>query len=126
MVHGLDLVSFFEGTEVDYRGRKLSDILAWPDDKLELSHDYIQTVFPLPEESRINWSAILIDREVFDAFHSQPKLRTKLREAFTRMLSFYGFKWFEQEGVRSVCQTTDCYRETDTMDTILFSILSKF
>jgi hypothetical protein len=107
MAHKLDLISFFEGTELDYRGRSLTDILAWEDDQLELSHDYIQTLFPLPEESRINWSASIISRRVFDAFHSRPELRGKLREAFTRMLIFYGFKWLEHEGEKSVRQTTN-------------------
>jgi hypothetical protein len=117
MAHEPDLISFFEGTGVDYRGRKLSDILAWSDDQLELSHDYIQSVFPLPEESRINWSAKMVDRRVFDAFHSQPELRTKLREAFTRILLFYGFKWSGDEGEKSVCQATKYHPLPDTLET---------
>jgi hypothetical protein len=98
----LDLISFFEDTQGDYRGRKFSDMLKWPDYELETSHDYIQTLFPLPEASQVVWSATIVDRRVFDAFRAKPELRGKLREAFMRMLSFYGLKWCEDEGRRSV------------------------
>ena len=38
----------------DALGRQLDEILAWPDSKLESSHDYIQMLFPLPEGSPYN------------------------------------------------------------------------
>jgi hypothetical protein len=102
MTSKLDLIAYFEGAGGDVRGRMLSDILEWSDSKLEASHDYIQTLFPLPEESQINWSAAIIDREVFDAFRARPELRENLRAALTRMLSFYGFQWFEDAGEKKV------------------------
>lgn len=105
MAPKLDLVAFFECTEGDYRGRKFSDILEWSDSELEDSHDYIQTLFPLPEASQVNWSATIIDRRVFDAFRAKPELREKLRTALTRMLSFYGFKWQEINGEKNVRHT---------------------
>lgn len=105
MAPKLDLIAFFEGTGGDFRGRKFSDILEWSDNELEASHDYIQTLFPLPEASQINWSATIIDRKVFDAFRAQPELREKLRAALTRMLSFYGFQWLENAGQKKVRQT---------------------
>jgi hypothetical protein len=98
MAPKLDLLSFFEDTQGDYRGRKFSDILKWSDNELEASHDYIQTLFPLPEASQIVWNATIIDRRVFDAFRARPELQGKLREAFMRMLSFYGLVWVEGEG----------------------------
>lgn len=104
MAPKLDLVSFFEGTQGDHWGRKFSDILKWSDSELEYSHDYIQTLFPLPEASQIIWSATIIDSRVFDAFRARPELQAKLREAFMRMLSFYGLKWCEDEGGKSVRQ----------------------
>ena len=68
-----------------------SDILQWGVYELEGSHDYIQTLFPLPEESGVT-DAPIIDRQVFEAFRSRPELRSKLRESFEKMLWFYGFK----------------------------------
>jgi Opioid growth factor receptor (OGFr) conserved region len=92
------LVSFYEGTGRDHRGRRLSEILQWGVDRLESSHDYIQTLFPLPEESGVNWSAPVIDRKVFDAFRSRPELRGRLRDSFEKILWFYGFKLDRQSG----------------------------
>ena len=96
------MIAFYEGTRGDYRGRTLSDILRWSASKLESSHDYIQTLFPLPEGSGVNWDAPIIDRKVFDTFRSRHELRGKLRESFQRILWFYGFKLEYEDGVVKV------------------------
>lgn len=75
----------------DSRGRTLEQILAWGDEKLERSHNYIQMLFPLPEGSPYNWEAPVITREVMEAFRSRVELRDHLRKSFERMLDFYGF-----------------------------------
>jgi hypothetical protein len=46
------LLDFYRGVGADTEGRRLEDILAWPDDDLEEVHDFIQWLFPLPEPSR--------------------------------------------------------------------------
>jgi Opioid growth factor receptor (OGFr) conserved region len=92
------LISFYEGTGRDQRGRSLSQILQWGADRLESSHDYIQTLFPLPEESGVNWNAPIIDRQVFDAFRSRMELRGQLRDSFQKILWFYGFKLGHEDG----------------------------
>lgn len=76
----------------DAQGRTLSSILAWSDDELEHCHNYIQTLFPLPEPSPFNPAAPVISCGVFKAFRQDPALRNRLKEAFCRMLTFYGFK----------------------------------
>lgn len=86
------LIPFFKGTGSDHQGRTLAEILEWPDELLEDCHDYIQTLFPLPEASRFSWKSALIDVEVFEAFKSSQQLRGGLRKAFCRMLSFYGLE----------------------------------
>ena len=94
------LVRFYDPTSKgkDYRGRTLSQILSWSDEKLEASHDYIQYLFPLPEHSPYNYSAPIVNREVFNAFRSRPEIRAQLRKALARMLKFYGFKFNHPEG----------------------------
>lgn len=92
------LIAFFEGSEPDPHGRYLQQILRWSDQKLENSHDYIQTLFPLPEHSGVNWDAEVIDKEVFEAFRSRQDLQVALRAAFKRILNFYGFKTIEHDG----------------------------
>jgi hypothetical protein len=92
------LISFYEETGTDSRGRYLADILRWGVNKLESSHDYIQTLFPLPERSGINDLAPTIDRQVFEAFRSRVDLRDKLLDAFKKILWFYGFELATEDG----------------------------
>lgn len=92
------LTSFYDGSGTDPRGRKLSDILKWDANQLEASHDYIQILFPLPEESGVNWNAPIINKEVFDAFRGSVELKDAMRGAFSRMAWFYGFKVERKEG----------------------------
>lgn len=92
------LIEFYKGSGVDARGRRLNDIMRWKADKLESSHDYIQTLFPLPEGSMFNSSASIVDKEVFEAFRGDAELRDRLKESFGKILWFYGFKMEEEDG----------------------------
>jgi hypothetical protein len=96
------LIRFFDPTIAapDARNRTLAAILAWPDSQLESSHDYIQTVFPLPEESMFSFAPIAT-KEVRDAFLAQAELRASLRKALERMLSFYGLQFNAATGEES-------------------------
>lgn len=76
----------------DAEDRTLSEILRFPDRDLEYHHDYIQWLFPLPERSPFNPNAPQIDQATAEAFRTRPELRSRLRESFVRMLSFYGFE----------------------------------
>lgn len=103
------LVRFYEHPNggKDFKGRTLSSILQWHDDDLEDSHNYIQTLFPLPEGSPFNSQAPPIDKATCDAFHSRPELRGRLRESFVRILSFYGFELQERDGGLKVSPATN-------------------
>lgn len=87
-------VRFYDPTikASDSRGRTLTSILAWSDDRLEHSHDYIQILFPLPERSPFNFSAPVIDEQTFLQFRSSSELRDRLRDSLVRLLRFYGFR----------------------------------
>lgn len=87
------LIRFFDPAiaSPDARNRSLATILSWPDSRLESSHDYIQTVFPLPEESMFSFAPI-VTPEIRSAFLAQPELRASLRRALERMLKFYGLE----------------------------------
>jgi hypothetical protein len=85
------IVSFYSGGRDD-RGRTLDEILAWPDDQLELTHDYIQWLFPAPTRSAVNPSAPLVTAATRATFASRPELIDRLRHAFDRLLAFYGLK----------------------------------
>lgn len=84
-------VSFYSGG-VDHRGRTLDQILAWPDEELEVVHDYIQWVFPTVAPSGVNRSAPLVTDATRESFAESPELREALRRSLDRMLSFYGLR----------------------------------
>ena len=99
------LVRFYDPSiaEADNRGRTLNSILDWSDQDLEAVHNYIQTLFPLPEKSEYA-SAPIIDKATFEAFRSRPELQARLRDAFVRMLRFYGFVLTDRMGQLEVLQ----------------------
>jgi len=86
-------VAFYEGSAPDDRGRFLSDIIAFDDERIESVHDFIQWLFPMPERSGANPSAPILDRAAIDEFRARPELRASLRRSLDRMLAFYGFAW---------------------------------
>ncbi|KAI1171518.1 hypothetical protein F4777DRAFT_582802 [Nemania sp. FL0916] len=93
------LIQFFDPTikGPDARGRTLDQILAWSDAQLERQHDYIQTVFPLPEESVFAFEVPVVDEDAMLAFRRSPELRRSVLRALRRMGAFYGFDVVEEE-----------------------------
>ena len=90
------LMRFFGGG-VDDEGRTHAEIQGWDDARLELVHDYIQWLFPLPERSGANPYAPVLDAESIAALRSDPAMQARLRAGFLRMVAFYGFEMREGE-----------------------------
>ncbi|KAF7863931.1 hypothetical protein EAF04_006896 [Stromatinia cepivora] len=90
--HESPLVSFYRNKTPDTAGRFISQILKWNHGMLEDTHDYIQWLFPLPEESMVS-NAPLVDADVFAAFHSSSDLQSLLKNSLVKMLDFYGFEF---------------------------------
>lgn len=84
------LVDFYDLRGADNQGRRLEEILAWNDEQLEWCHDYIQTLFPLSEESMFA-DAPVVDEQTYLYWREHDGLQRNMRRAFERMLSFYGF-----------------------------------
>ena len=57
----MDVFHFLEGAIPDGRGRTLSMIMAFDDQKIESTHDFIQWIFPLDEPSRSHLGAPVLD-----------------------------------------------------------------
>jgi hypothetical protein len=85
-----EIVSFYDGTGTDHRGRPLDDLLAFGHDELEQHHDFIQWLFPLTVPSGVLDEARLVDEGTRKAFRERPELRANLRRALAVMLDFYG------------------------------------
>ena len=57
----MDILHFLEGAIPDGRGRTLSMIMAFDDQTIESTHDFIQWIFPLDEPSRSHPGAPVLD-----------------------------------------------------------------
>lgn len=68
----------------------LAEIVVQDDDWLELTHDYIQWLFPLTEHSLVVPGAPTLLPDDIRAFRSDDLLRSHMLVAFKRMLRFYG------------------------------------
>jgi hypothetical protein len=77
--------------DADDEGRTFDEILGWDDARLEMVHDYIQWIFPLPERSGANPWAPVLDAHTIAAIRDGAEMQGRLRAAFLRMLAFYGF-----------------------------------
>lgn len=54
------LIAFYDGSGKDDLGRSLQEILQWDANRLERTHNFIQTLFPLPEMSGVGHPLLLI------------------------------------------------------------------
>ncbi|MFT3804951.1 MAG: opioid growth factor receptor-related protein [Burkholderiaceae bacterium] len=86
------LLAFYLGSHPDDRGRMLREILDQNDTWFELTHDFIQWLFPLPEVSHANPHAPLLTRDVATLFRTDDILKRHLTASFLRMLRFYGLE----------------------------------
>jgi hypothetical protein len=101
------ILSFYGSGGTDHAGRTLEEILAWDDWHLEEVHDYIQWLFPLEELSRANPNAPLLTLEDIASFRESPERRQALRQAFIRILAFYGFEAIGSGGATLIRQSPD-------------------
>jgi hypothetical protein len=92
------IVDFYRGAKPDYLGRSLQDIWRWDNQRLELTHNYIQVLFPNQEPSRFNLSAPLLDQATIAAFRQDEQLRSSLATSLDVMLRFYGLEYQPQTG----------------------------
>jgi hypothetical protein len=87
------LLRFYLGGAADDRGRLLAEILRQDDDWLEVTHDFIQWLFPLQEASGANPGAPRVDAVTRNAFRGDPLLQRHLRASLLRMLAFLGLQF---------------------------------
>ncbi|WP_309093292.1 opioid growth factor receptor-related protein, partial [Phenylobacterium sp.] len=89
MGDGARLLAFLEGQGVDGRGRSLFDVLAFDDAALELNHDFIQWLFPLPEPSGAVPDAPVLTPEETAAIRGSSLAQCALAAATDRLDQFY-------------------------------------
>jgi hypothetical protein len=85
-----ELLAFYGDEGVSASGYSLEQILDWPDEDWEESHDFVQWLFPTDEPSLFNPDAPVLDAATIARFRNDPVLRHRLRRSFDRWLSFCG------------------------------------
>jgi len=86
------LVSFYRGEIGNDEGYMFEEMMNWDYDKIESCHSHIQWFFPMREKSMFNPDAPALNDEEIELFKADPELRTKVKEAFVKILDFYGFE----------------------------------
>lgn len=77
---------------MDHRRCTLDQALAWNDETLENTHDFIQWWFPLTEPSAFNSHAPVASRVEFEELEGNERVRAGVERAMHRMLGFYGLR----------------------------------
>ena len=83
------ILAFLEGEGTDARGRTLFDVLGFDDAALELNHDFIQWLFPLPEPSGAVPDAPVLTGADRQAIHDSTLAQCAMAAATDRMEAFY-------------------------------------
>jgi len=91
------IVAFYSGQAADAEGRRIEDIWAWDNQRLEDVHNYIQWLFPLVDRSRFNPHAPTLTEDDIQTFRASQELRTRVLSSFQRILQFYGLQCQVQE-----------------------------
>ena len=77
----MDIVGFLEGKTPDHRGRTLTMVLAFSDERAEQAHDCIQWLFPLDEPSgSVHGAPVLSDLDI-DEIKRSPAAQANLIKA---------------------------------------------
>jgi len=82
--------AFLAGEGPDGAGRRLADVIAFGDARIEGVHDFIQWCFPLREASLAVPGAPVLTRAEAEAIRADPAALAGLCAARDRMVRFYG------------------------------------
>jgi hypothetical protein len=86
------IVRFYRGEGRDGAGRTIEEVWQFSAARLELTHDFIQWLFPLRDRSPFNPGAPTLTDRTVAAFRESGDLRDRLRRSLDVMLAFYGLR----------------------------------
>lgn len=95
------LVDFYLGEGRDSEGRYIHEIWDWDDGQLEWTHNFIQWLFPLKEQSNFNPDAPLLTSEDIVAFHKDGLLKHNVLRSFKTYANFLGLDLVEGKVVKA-------------------------
>lgn len=83
------LHAYLAGAGRDSRGRLITDVLDYSDERLDSIHDYIQWLFPLPTRSAAQPHSPTLTALEIEAIRLDRRATDNLQRAAHRMLRFY-------------------------------------
>lgn len=86
------LIEFCRGDAPDIYGRYLKDMWEWRDNKLEITHDYIQWMFPSTERSYANPTSPFVEENDVAEISNDDRIKENLRMSLERILRFFGLE----------------------------------
>lgn len=93
------IVLFYLEQGNDHKNRSLKKILSVSNYELEITHDYIQWLFPLSEASNYNINAPIVTENTIMEFENNSILVDNLKKSFYRMLDFYGLEIDDEDEI---------------------------
>jgi hypothetical protein len=87
-----EIVKFYRGGGRNGAGRTIDQIWAFSAPQLELTHDFIQWLFPLRDRSAFVPGAPTLTDATVAAFRESDELRAGLGRSLDVMLAFYGLR----------------------------------
>lgn len=109
--HTERLLTFYQGQNPDSEGRMIEQIWSWDNNQLELTHDYIQWLFPLEQPSPVNPDAPTLNPEIIQTFRNSQELQARLLKSFQVMLEFYGLQCQDNDPNAIAITQADNYSE---------------
>ncbi|MES2992311.1 MAG: diguanylate cyclase [Pseudomonadota bacterium] len=88
-----DVLCFLTGQRTDNFGFSFEQAMTWKDWEIERHLGTIPWIFPLTTVSKMNPDAPMPSRADFEFLAGDERVRSKVHEAYLRMLGFYGFEW---------------------------------
>jgi diguanylate cyclase (GGDEF)-like protein len=98
---GFLIWSILRGEGSTRGGHRLSDLQAWSNWEILNRQYVVPWFFPLTTTSRMDSSAPVPNAEDFRQLAADERARDGMRQAFRRMLRFYGFEWRDGQVVRA-------------------------
>ena len=86
------IVRFYRGDGRDDASRTIEDVWRFSTDDLEVTHDFIQWLFPLRDRSAFVRGAPTLTDNTVAVFRDSAELRDRLRRSLDLMLAFYGLR----------------------------------
>lgn len=95
------LYAFLKGEGKDINGRTFESVMGFNNLKMEIIHNYIQSLFPTDEPSAYHKSVVLTP-ELIETMKNDSVVLGNLQRAFNKMMDFYGFIPDDKGNIRLV------------------------